>query len=148
MDGAQNRFVFIVCRKTTSNYVSRQLITPTHPRQPRGKCCGRGREPSKQLGFPAMRPPPSTFRVITAALAATFLLAPRGARAQGGLYDIQHSAAKASVGAKGTTSVTIATKNGWHVNAEAPITLSLTPPVGITLPKSKLARADLASSTL
>jgi DsbC/DsbD-like thiol-disulfide interchange protein len=32
-------------------------------------------------------------------------------------------------------------------HAEAPITLSLTAPSGITLPKAKLVRADLAAST-
>jgi hypothetical protein len=52
-----------------------------------------------------------------------------------------------AVGTKATTSVTIATKGGCHVNAEAPITLSLTAPAGITLSKAKLVRADLASST-
>jgi hypothetical protein len=63
------------------------------------------------------------------------------------LYEVKSTATKTSVGAKATTSVTIATKHGWHVNAEAPITLSLTPPAGITLPKAKLVRADLAASS-
>jgi hypothetical protein len=69
------------------------------------------------------------------------------ARAEEKLYEIQKTEAKVAVGGKATTSVTIATKNGWHVNAEAPITLSLTAPAGITLPKAKFARADLAAST-
>jgi hypothetical protein len=51
------------------------------------------------------------------------------------------------VGGKGAASVTIATLKGWHVNGEAPITLALTAPAGLTLPKTKLARADLAAST-
>ncbi len=69
------------------------------------------------------------------------------AHAEERLYEITNPQAKVAVGAKSTTSVTIATKNGWHVNAEAPITLSLTAPAGITLSKTKLARADLAAST-
>ena len=91
---------------------------------------------------------PSTHRPVTAALlAVTILLATGAARGEETLYEIKKSDAKVAVGAKGTTSVTIATKNGWHVNAEAPITLSLTAPSGITLSKAKLARADLAAST-
>ena len=91
---------------------------------------------------------PSTHRPVTAALLALVILfATGGARAEETLYEIKKSDAKVAVGAKGTTSVTIATKNGWHVNAEAPITLSLTAPTGITLAKTKLARADLAAST-
>ena len=69
------------------------------------------------------------------------------ARAEERLYEITNPQSKVAVGAKSTTSVTIATKNGWHVNAEAPITLSLTAPSGITLSKAKLVRADLAAST-
>ena len=78
---------------------------------------------------------------------ATMLLS-GSARAEDKLYEIKNPDSKVAVGAKGTTSVTIATKNGWHVNGEAPITLSLTAPTGITLPKAKFARADLAASTL
>jgi hypothetical protein len=90
-----------------------------------------------------------TNRALSAAfaLAAFALLSQGAARAEEKLYEIENPAAKVALGAKGTTSVTIAAKNGWHVNAEAPITLSLTPPAGITLPKAKLARADLAAST-
>jgi DsbC/DsbD-like thiol-disulfide interchange protein len=86
-------------------------------------------------------------RLASTLLAASVLLVAPGARAEDKLYEIKKTEAKVAVGAKATTSVTISTKNGWHVNAEAPITLSLTPPAGITLPKAKLARADLAAST-
>jgi hypothetical protein len=89
-----------------------------------------------------------TSRPFSALVLAAALLVPFGAaRAEDKLYEIKNTEAKVAVGAKGTTSVTIATKSGWHVNAEAPITLSLTPPAGITLPKAKLVRADLAAST-
>jgi len=86
-------------------------------------------------------------RTISAFFVAVTLLE-GAARAEDKLYEVKNTPAKVAVGAKSTTSVTIAAKNGWHVNGEAPITLSLTAPAGITLPKAKLARADLAASTL
>jgi hypothetical protein len=87
-------------------------------------------------------------RTISAFFLGAAILCGASAHAEDKLYEIKKADAKVAVGAKATTSVTIATKNGWHVNGEAPITLSLTPPAGITLPKAKLARADLAASTL
>jgi DsbC/DsbD-like thiol-disulfide interchange protein len=87
-----------------------------------------------------------TTRTISAFFVAAALCG-ASAHAEEKLYEIKKTDAKVAVGGKATTSVTIATKNGWHVNGEAPITLSLTPPAGITLPKTKLARADLAAST-
>jgi hypothetical protein len=86
-------------------------------------------------------------RTISAIFLTAAVLFGASAHAEDKLYEIKKTDAKVAVGGKATTSVTIATKNGWHVNAEAPITLSLTPPAGITLPKAKLARADLAAST-
>jgi hypothetical protein len=74
-------------------------------------------------------------------------LAPAAARADGTLYEIKKSEPKVTAGSKATASLTIAAKGGWHVNAEAPITVALTPPAGITLPKAKLARGDLAASS-
>jgi DsbC/DsbD-like thiol-disulfide interchange protein len=88
----------------------------------------------------------SALSLSTLAILATLSLG-GSARAEEKLYEIRKTDAKVAVGGKATASVTIATKNGWHVNGEAPITLSLTPPPGITLPKTKLARADLAAST-
>jgi len=44
--------------------------------------------------------------------------------------------------------VTITAKNGWHLNAEAPLALKLAPAPGVTVDKEKLARADLTMSTL
>ena len=63
------------------------------------------------------------------------------------LYEIKKTEPKVAVGGTGTASLTITAKGGWHVNAEAPITIALTPPAGVTLPKAKLTRADLAHST-
>jgi hypothetical protein len=86
-------------------------------------------------------------------LAAALALAAPSARADGKvapdgkLYEVQKSEPKVAVGAKSTASLTIAAKSGWHLNAEAPFTISLTAPTGLTLSKTKLGRADLAHST-
>ena len=81
-------------------------------------------------------------------LMASFIgLAAPSLRAEEKLYEIKKTEPKVAVGGKATTTVTIATKNGWHMNAEAPITLSLTAPAGISVAKAKLSRSDLAQST-
>lgn len=54
---------------------------------------------------------------------------------------------KTKVGTPATMAVTIEGKNGWHLNAEAPITMKLSPSAGVTVPKDKLGRGDLAEST-
>ncbi len=82
-----------------------------------------------------------------ALLALPVVLFAASARAEGSLYEIKKTEPKVAAGAKATASLTIATKNGWHVNAEAPITVALTPPAGISVPKAKLSRGDLAQST-
>ena len=46
-----------------------------------------------------------------------------------------------------TASVTVQGKNGWHVNGEAPISISLKAEPGVELPRSKMTRADLAQSS-
>lgn len=88
----------------------------------------------------------STARLLTA-LAAASLLVSASARAEDKLYEIQKTDSKVAVGAKGAASVTIAAKSGWHLNGEAPISLALTAPSGVTITKAKLGRADLAAST-
>jgi hypothetical protein len=85
-------------------------------------------------------------RLTLSLLVAAALLAST-ARAEDKLYEIKKTEPKVTVGGKGAASVTIATKAGWHLNAEAPITLSLTAPAGVTLTKLKLERGDLAQST-
>jgi hypothetical protein len=62
-------------------------------------------------------------------------------------YEIKKGDVKATVGAKATTSLTIAAKTGWHVNEEAPLSLKLQPDPGISIEKPKLSRADLAQNT-
>jgi hypothetical protein len=63
------------------------------------------------------------------------------------LYEITKTDVKVAVGATGTASLTIKVKGGWHVNGEAPISVALTPPAGLSVKKAKLTRADLAAST-
>jgi hypothetical protein len=63
------------------------------------------------------------------------------------LYEITKTDVKVAVGATGTASLTIKVKGGWHVNGEAPISVALTAPAGLTVKKDKLTRADLAAST-
>jgi hypothetical protein len=84
---------------------------------------------------------------FTSAVVAAAVLFPGLARADAKLYEIKKTEPKVATGTKGTASLTIATKSGWHMNAEAPISVQLTPPAGISLPKPKLVRSDLAAST-
>ena len=62
-------------------------------------------------------------------------------------YQISKTDAVVAVGSKGTASVTISAKKGWHLNAEAPLTLKLASSPGLQTDKPKLGRADLALST-
>lgn len=64
----------------------------------------------------------------------------------GELHDVTTTPAKAAAGAPAKASVKLSAKNGWKLNADAPITLKLTPPAGVTLEKPKLGRKDLAAS--
>ena len=77
----------------------------------------------------------------------SFVLAAGVSTAGDALYEIKKTEPKVAVGATATASLTITAKAGWHVNAEAPITVALTPPEGVTVQKAKLTRADLAHST-
>jgi len=62
-------------------------------------------------------------------------------------YEIRKADAKAPVGVKSVTSLTIAAKTGWKVNEEAPITVKLTPDSGIAVDKPRLTKADAAQKT-
>jgi hypothetical protein len=65
----------------------------------------------------------------------------------GDTQEVRTTPAKATVGTKGTTSVTLAGKNGWHLNEEFPIQLKLAPAAGVTVDKGLLGRKDLAESS-
>ncbi|HEY7373769.1 MAG TPA: hypothetical protein VIF57_16535 [Polyangia bacterium] len=87
-------------------------------------------------------------RLTSAALAAATLLSLGAvATAADALYEIKKTEPKVAVGSTATASLTITAKAGWHVNAEAPITVALTAPAGVTVQKAKLTRADLAQSS-
>jgi len=88
------------------------------------------------------------FVAVCASIFAAVALTAGVAAASDSLYEIKKTEPKVAVGATGTASLTITAKAGWHVNAEAPITVALTAPAGVTLPKPKLTRADLAQSSL
>lgn len=62
-------------------------------------------------------------------------------------YAIEKKGAEVDLGAPGKASLAVVGKNGWHVNAEAPITVALVAEPGIKLSKARLTRADLAEST-
>jgi hypothetical protein len=90
----------------------------------------------------------STTRTLVPAglVLATLLLAGAHARAEEVTYEIKKTAVPATAGVASSVSVTVVGKNGWHVNDEAPITVAVKGE-GVTLPKEKLTRADLAEST-
>ena len=80
-------------------------------------------------------------------LALVLTVAPLSALAADPTYDVVKTDAKGPVGTPIKASVTVKSKQGWHLNKEAPFTLRLTPATGVETPKAKLARADLAEST-
>jgi len=51
-----------------------------------------------------------------------------------------------TTGKAGSATVTVLGRNGWHVNEEAPITLTINAPAGVAIAKAKLSRTDLAES--
>lgn len=91
----------------------------------------------------------NSFRnALTLCFLATLAAASRQAGAgEAETYSIEQNAPEIAVGVPGKASLTVVGKNGWHVNADAPITLSLMAEEGITLSKSKMTRGDLAESS-
>jgi hypothetical protein len=84
--------------------------------------------------------------MLTAGALLAVVVATTSAHAED-IYELKTGAAKATVGAKATTSVTITAKSGWHVNEEAPVSLKLQPAAGITVEKPRLTKADVAQRT-
>jgi hypothetical protein len=84
---------------------------------------------------------------LVTACAAWLVLAGSAAWASDNTYEVKTSPVKATLGEKAIASVNFATKTGWHLNAEAPFSLKLTPGQGITVDKPRLQRADLAAGT-
>ena len=98
------------------------------------------------------RTPPSIRRIALLSLALAGLTLPVSlsrAHADGATHEIRKTDAKVAAGGQASAGLTIAGKNGWHVNAEAPITVSLVSgDSALTVAKAKLSRADLAESSL
>jgi len=85
--------------------------------------------------------------MLAAGLLAALLGTATQARAEETIYELKKSDVKATVGARGTTSLTIAARSGWHVNDAGPLSLKLLPGPGISVDKPRLDRPDLAQST-
>jgi hypothetical protein len=79
-----------------------------------------------------------------ATIAILLLASP--SRAADVTFEVSKTDASAPVGKKAKASVTITAKKGWHLNAEAPLTLKMTPAAGVVIDKAKLGRGDLALS--
>lgn len=88
---------------------------------------------------------PSAAWLSRSALALTLWAGTAAASEQ--LYDLKKADVVAKPGQRAVTSVTIAARKGWHLNADAPLTLNLTPDPGVTVEKNRLTRADLAQNT-
>lgn len=85
-------------------------------------------------------------QVLTLALLLAPALGARAGYAGDDAYQVSKTDAVVTVGSQGKASVTIAAKKGWHLNAEAPLTLKLGSTPGLATEKAKLGRADLALS--
>jgi DsbC/DsbD-like thiol-disulfide interchange protein len=85
--------------------------------------------------------------IVAVALLAAVAGGPGRGQAGEATYEVKKDQAKATVGVKGKTGVTIAAKPGWHVNEDAPLTMKLTPDPGIAVDKPRLTRADLAQQS-
>jgi hypothetical protein len=88
-----------------------------------------------------------TARALHLSFAFALAVLPAAAVAAPETHAVKVSETKATVGAKGKTSVTLVGKNGWHLNEEFPVALKLAPGAGVTVDKAKLDRKDLAAST-
>jgi hypothetical protein len=92
-----------------------------------------------------LMPMPVRKAAFPTAFALTLVLA-GSSRAGDSSYEVSKTDASLTAGTKGKASVTISAKKGWHLNAEAPLTLKLVPPAGVEVDKAKLGRSDLAAS--
>jgi hypothetical protein len=85
-------------------------------------------------------------RLVAVLVSAALFALASPARADGN-YQVSKTDAVLTVGSKGQASVTIAAKQGWHLNTEAPLTLKLGITPGLQTEKAKLGRPDLVLST-
>ncbi len=96
-------------------------------------------------GGARLRKKPMSQIALSAAIALTLFLAGSTCAADDS-YEVSKTDASLTAGGKGKASVTISAKKGWHLNAEAPLTLKLVPQTGVEVDKAKLGRGDLAAS--
>jgi len=83
-------------------------------------------------------------RFVLAFLVLVPLVCPAAALAADADYAVDSKDAIVTVGERGKARVTISARGGWHLKAEAPLTLNLSPAKGLAVDKRMLERADLA----
>lgn len=87
---------------------------------------------------------------LTLALCLTTVVLGRVAQAEAASGEVLHEvttvATKAAPGTPAKARVVLQAKNGWKMNDQAPMSLKVTAPPGITVEKAKLGRKDLAES--
>ncbi len=86
-------------------------------------------------------------KIVSLSAFALALMLSGSVRASDDTYAVTSPPVQATVGIKTEATVTLLAKQGWHINAEAPLTLKLTPTDGVRVDKNNLARTDLASSS-
>jgi DsbC/DsbD-like thiol-disulfide interchange protein len=89
----------------------------------------------------------SASRILASLFGAWLAVTASASSAASANYEVTSAATKASPGVKTAASLTLASKNGWHLNEEAPMTVKLSPGAGITVDKPKLSRADATEKT-
>ena len=89
---------------------------------------------------------PMSKAALRTAIALILLSSSSSSRAADDTYEVSKTDASLTAGAKGKASVTVSAKKGWHINAEAPLTLKLQPAPGVEVDKAKLGRGDLVVS--
>ena len=94
-----------------------------------------------------MKYPLLSFWLFLAVALSTTAVGVRHAAADEAAFEIQKTRTKAVVGVPAKAALTVHGKNGWHVNEQAPITVTATAQPGVDLPRPRLARADLVQSS-
>lgn len=94
-----------------------------------------------------MKQPLLSFSLSLTVALSTTAAGMRHATADEAAFEIQKTRTKAVVGVPAKAALTVRAKNGWHVNEQAPITVTATAQPGVDLPRPKLARADLVQSS-
>ena len=94
-----------------------------------------------------MKQPVLSFSLFLVAALPSSTVGMRHATADEPAFEIQRTRTKAIVGVPAKAALTVHGKNGWHVNEQAPITVTATAQPGVDLSRPRLARADLVQSS-